>query len=506
MSRDNFNQILSENLILSTTNIQELGFGKLPHLVSKSVYSNELVSYYSSIEEGDIIIFNKSLLDNCINVRVRVKSLGSDHFFSVHENKKRVWRRSPGIYLAEILNSQYQSQRFYLETGNIYEFHSKQILYNVTQKIYMENVVDFFNHITYITKLDKSLGGFTDIDIIYDNNAIFEVKNKDYEIPYYNNIPPEYKKGKKFIDQTFSCNVNQINAMCNNSKKYIKPHFRHLPPKTIEISNLEFLTPKQIFNGKKVQLFQDEIEVSDVKQGLLGNCYLISIIAAISEREDLIRRIFKTKTYNSEGFYEIYFYDIDGTKKIMFVDDYFPYLDINGDGIKEFLGTIPNGEEIWVMLLEKAYAKYEGGWCNIEGGTISSELQFFTGFNTKNLSLKSPTAWIEILNACKRDNIVCSRSKKGTGSHSDKSEKNIANSHAYTILEADEYKGLKLLKVRNPWGEMEWKGDYCDNSPLWNEELRAYFNFIQENKDDGIFCISFEDFCIEFNDVVICYC
>ena len=58
------------------------------------------------------------------------------------------------------------------------------------------------------------------------------------------------------------------------------------------------------------------------------------------------------------------------------------------------------------------------------------------------------------------------------------------------------------MKVRNPWGEGEWKGDWCDNSRLWTPSLRAQLNC--KNENDGIFHMSYDDFRNVFTDVEIC--
>ncbi len=52
---------------------------------------------------------------------------------------------------------------------------------------------------------------------------------------------------------------------------------------------------------------------------------------------------------------------------------------------------------------------------------------------------------------------------------------------------------LRLLKIRNPWGFAEWNGDWSDNSPLWNEELRSYFD-VESTRDDGMFDMTLNDF------------
>ena len=61
---------------------------------------------------------------------------------------------------------------------------------------------------------------------------------------------------------------------------------------------------------------------------------------------------------------------------------------------------------------------------------------------------------------------------------------------------------VKLVKLRNPWGSFEWKGDWSEESELWTEEIKAQLNF--EKADDGMFWMSFDDFKQYFDRVQIC--
>ena len=45
--------------------------------------------------------------------------------------------------------------------------------------------------------------------------------------------------------------------------------------------------------------------------------------------------------------------------------------------------------------------------------------------------------------------------------------------HAYSVITVLELSnGVRLLGLRNPWGSVEWLGDYGDDSDVWTEELR----------------------------------
>ena len=75
---------------------------------------------------------------------------------------------------------------------------------------------------------------------------------------------------------------------------------------------------------------------------------------------------------------------------------------------------------------------------------------------------------------------------------------NIVRMHAYSIMEAREIKGLRLLKVRNPWGEGEWRGAWSDGSEQWTPEWMELLN--HRFGDDGQFWISYEDLLREYSE------
>ena len=76
----------------------------------------------------------------------------------------------------------------------------------------------------------------------------------------------------------------------------------------------------------------------------------------------------------------------------------------------------------------------------------------------------------------------------------------IMTGHAYGVLDVfeiktpDRIRPHRLIRIRNPWGEMEWKGKWGDTS----EQLEKYREYIMDQyinklKEDDKFTPGVED-------------
>ena len=64
---------------------------------------------------------------------------------------------------------------------------------------------------------------------------------------------------------------------------------------------------------------------------------------------------------------------------------------------------------------------------------------------------------------------------------------------------------FKLICLRNPWGnEIEWNGDWSDDSDKWIQHPEISKKLDLERKDDGLFWMSWDDFNKTFNEIQIC--
>lgn len=72
------------------------------------------------------------------------------------------------------------------------------------------------------------------------------------------------------------------------------------------------------------------------------------------------------------------------------------------------------------------------------------------------------------------------------------------------VVEVD---NVKLLQVKNPWGEVELPSEYSDKSPKWTKEfikkVESSISVTLDFKDDGLFFIKFDEFQKHFEDITV---
>jgi len=142
-------------------------------------------------------------------------------------------------------------------------------------------------------------------------------------------------------------------------------------------------------------------------------------------------------------------------------------------------------DEFWVPIVEKAYAKQHGAYCNIESGVIRNGLVDLTGGVGTVRDIKSEDANSDDLwnllthHTLPADEDDATPGNKieylfGVSKSGDSSEVEIGNTglllnHAYGIIRVEEADGNRLIEIRNPWGRKDWTGRWSNNSPEWTK-------------------------------------
>ncbi|ESO00941.1 hypothetical protein HELRODRAFT_157317 [Helobdella robusta] len=280
----------------------------------------------------------------------------------------------------------------------------------------------------------------------------------------------------------------------------------------------QWLRPGEILEGSGTspEFFVGGASRFDVKQGELGDCWLLAALACLSQYPKLMENVIPSSQSFGEGYAGIFkfnFWVFGAWREIVVDDRSTAYLQWQ----LVFLHSTEKNE-FWSSLLEKAYAKLVGSYESLKGGSTSEAFEDFTGGVAEffDLGPKAPSNLLAImLKSFERESLMgCSIDAEPTQFES-KLSNGLVMGHAYSITSvkmvdiktANKAGKIPLVRMRNPWGnEAEWKGRWSDQSPEWKliaddekEELGLVFD------KDGEFWMSFEDFKSNFTKLELCY-
>ena len=254
---------------------------------------------------------------------------------------------------------------------------------------------------------------------------------------------------------------------------------------------LKWARAEEILNTQNYQVFYEGTSADDIIQGSIGDCYFLSAIGSLCKFPKLINRLFYTKEKTKEHEYGIYIF-INGIWELVLIDDYFPY---TGSYFKKFAFGSSRGNELWLSLLEKAWAKINGCYAKIGcGGTPNEVFDVLTEAYSEYYVVSSNNKdelWKKMLDSKKKGYVMTA----GTSADVHNlpiEEKGLSPGHAYTVMDLHEINGEKVMRLRNPWGNGEYTGDWSDSSKKWTSDLKKKFNFVK--KDDGDFYMAYEDY------------
>ena len=180
---------------------------------------------------------------------------------------------------------------------------------------------------------------------------------------------------KKILKSNYEDLLDQYSG---TNKKWSDPDFKPLQSSWgTSISKVVWRRVDEIIPD--CRFVENNYSPADILQGRLGNCYFLSAVAGLAEKPYRIKKLFKNYTINKNGIYMVRLLH-KGVYREVVVDDYFPCNERN-----ELLGAQPaGGKEIWVMVLEKCWAKMYGSYDNIDGGLPNEVLHAFSAAPTYN--------------------------------------------------------------------------------------------------------------------------
>eukprot|EP00747_Dinoflagellata_sp_TGD_P130387 gnl/TRDRNA2_/TRDRNA2_174827_c0_seq1.p1 gnl/TRDRNA2_/TRDRNA2_174827_c0~~gnl/TRDRNA2_/TRDRNA2_174827_c0_seq1.p1 ORF type:complete len:868 (-),score=202.70 gnl/TRDRNA2_/TRDRNA2_174827_c0_seq1:99-2702(-) len=268
-----------------------------------------------------------------------------------------------------------------------------------------------------------------------------------------------------------------------------------------------------------------------------GNMWFLSACAAVAEYPGWTQSMFFEATeMAADCKYKVRLFH-PGKRKFVRVtiDDYVPTI---GGTAPAFTGLTSDGE-IWVALVEKAFAKLCRSYAHMEWGHISYGLFYLCGgAGAESWTRLGPSRWRlsrTVWNGKALSQFVDRTAAEGFHSDGDwcdedqlwsmlrrcmelcypvacsvdrrkSKESGLLDDRSYSLIGTRNIPAsgdmiLRMVLLRNPFGIGEWKGRWSDRSEAWieNSVVAKILDFSQ--KRDGVFWMSFSDFLVHFEAI-----
>jgi hypothetical protein len=298
----------------------------------------------------------------------------------------------------------------------------------------------------------------------------------------WNNLTP-------WIDDIFPPNENSLLGKNNNDEYLDQNEGKY---KMIHLSEIEWKRINEIIPYPII--YEDIIDTSNIRYGRISYIYFLSVLTALSKFPSIFNKIILNQEYNSEGIYKIILF-IDGEFQIVYIDDYFPC--IKDSNVLYFIKS--SNFSFWQLLIEKAWAKVNGGYQNIINLWPCDLLKALTGSACDVLihdDLTKEQLFNELNDIDKNNGICISLTKN----NNEVTKNGLINYHMYILIDTEKVELEKnnflfLCKFCDPNISQIADGELSDTRGLLylTERIKKKISSDKLELKKGEFWISIDD-------------
>ena len=340
--------------------------------------------------------------------------------------------------------------------------------------------------------------------------------------PYHHAVHACKSDETMYKDEHFPADIDSIKG---GKDIPLKLNLQHLVWK--RLGDFSKLCPEEtfgVFGNRGIE----GIDITDVEQGELGNCYFVASLASLSTHYKMVANLIsviepKNADTNIYGAYCVSLC-LNGFWEYIVIDDRVPCSPLTG--LPVFTKFIKY--KIWPILIEKAYSKLMGGYFNTVAGTCMEGMHLLTGAPVENVKIKQTPkskfqAEIAKIHSYAKKMFIMTAS---TGQSIDDS--GLIPTHAFSLLDVKclrksysefiydgdwngQTSNLKsedvlLVKLRNPWADKDkWKGKWSFSDSIWNEHPNLKKRLDYQTKSSGVVYMEMEDFFKYFEEYDVCF-
>ena len=292
-----------------------------------------------------------------------------------------------------------------------------------------------------------------------------------------------------------------IKSFYNNFNGKINIFKEQKPPKKLKIWKDEMFNKEQAL-GKKIKkimwlrpeeagiknfyIIKDKPDIKNIRQSRnIDDCYFLSALGALCVKDknnDIVKNLFHITERTKEKAYGVYFY-INGVRQLILIDDFFAYFK-DKKNLSSYYSSSFDKSELWVSLIEKAWAKLKGSYLNANKDRAKYAFEALTGAYTKYYIIKKSENKKEELWRIlkkKKDYLICAGTKNDFTLvdifYNMLNKTGLEEAHEYTLIEVIENKKERKVKLRDPYGIKFDRGIFT----IDYEEFLDYFKLLEIN-------------------------
>ena len=240
-----------------------------------------------------------------------------------------------------------------------------------------------------------------------------------------------------------------------------------------------------------LQILSETNIPTGIKCGLLNNKALQSALSILTENEANIPSLFSEFNETSPSIFAIWLNNTNEWRVYM-LDEFFPY-----DMESETWAFTTSGNETWVLILEKALAKMYGSYYALQRGHPAHFIYDLMGAPYRHFYFDNPDqCWDFLISINRATTTIVAMNKEPRYRIADENDIFKEPSYSFAVLDLQDIKtsrgNERLVKLRNPWDEGKWTGDWSKDSPKWTAHLLKKLN--PDGLSDDVFWMSITDF------------
>lgn len=274
-------------------------------------------------------------------------------------------------------------------------------------------------------------------------------------------------------------------------------------------------------------------------QGFVGDCSFISALSVLADFElrfdkPVLSEIIYPKVerdgrlkpvYNAHGQYGCRL-QVNGVSRKVLVDDRVP---VAKDG-HLLCAHSSCKSEFWVTLLEKSFAKIMGFSYDMHGSNPGTDAFHLTGWIPETIPMNSEgIEWGSVFQKAQQGLldgrcVVCLGTTEIFDAQPSADARQLGHvegvsrslglvaHHAYPVLDCRTVGPYRLLFLKNPWGQIRWRGSFAPGDQMWKQDHvkealkeQSFQAWPQPStmRDDGRFWIEWTDILKYFSHLYI---